>query len=442
MSSRILWLFPLVFLASCGGSEPANVQHMQASSAHLEMAEQRNLVAATVPVTLPYRRSAYLVIATENGSTVRLVSNPDDQGILVQPNTVIRFSDTSILPYIENGNIGMAYRLYRAAFARTPDMPGLLFWINHLNAGLSLDTMANGFVSSPEFRSLYGTNEAEPSIIARLYRNVLGREPDVGGLEFWQNALAKGVSLPEILEAFSESAENKSSTTAEVSGGIAFIEDGVAYPGTAAPTADVSLVLTGRNFVGSTLIAKADSRTAVSAQAAYSWSVMSKPANSKLNVAGSASQLTFIPDVPGTYHIGLTISDGGRKLSGSLQVTVTEQRLLNQPYLAKNGMTVTLEKMAVTDRGNGYVDYAVTYVQANKSNLAIDEGALKLYFQGATPLPQYGFFNKIYPGDTLRRTHIFTQLRTDTPSVLEYDQDNFFRNAPAIDSLQWPVPLN
>jgi hypothetical protein len=293
-----------------------------------------------------------------------------------------------------------------------------------------------------EFRAAYGDNLTDPAIVTSLYRNVLGREPDAGGLTFWQDALKKGIPLPQILVAFSESAENKSATATQVTGGITFKEEGVVYSGAKAPQATVTLSLSGQASVGSKLIIKPDATTSVSAQASYAWSLMSKPATSGTQVNATTSELSFTPDVPGTYQIGLLISDNGKKLNGAVQVTVTEKRLLNQPYLAKNGMTVTVESLAIIDHGSNYVDYVVTYIQTNKTNLAIDEGALKLYFQKAAAMAQYGFFNKVYPGDSLRRTYTFTQLKSEAPTVLEYDQDNFFRVAPASDSLQWPVPLN
>lgn len=346
------------------------------------------------------------------------------------------------MPYIENGSMGTAYRLYRAAFARTPDMEGLLYWIGVLNAGISIESIARGFVNSAEFRSNYGDNLGDPEIITRLYRNVLGRVPDPSGLSFWQGAQQNGVMVSQILEAFSESAENKAATVAQIGTGLAFMEPGVFYPGSAAPGTGVTLNTTGTRTAGSTLLIKPELGTAVSAQATYSWSLMSKPAASSVQLNSSASQLSFIPDVPGTYLVGLVITDNGKSLTGSVQVTVTEQRQLNQPYVAKNGMTVTLEQMTIAPRGTNYVDYTVTYVQANKTDLAIDEGTLKLYFEKTEAMPQYGGFNKVYPGESLRRSYTFTQLKTEAPTVLEYDKDNFFRTMPAIDSLRWPVPLN
>lgn len=411
------------------------------------MSSARLSTAATnssAPIVMAYQRSAYLIVASEGGSTVRLLGDPSDKGVFVPANATVRFSDTSVMPYLENGSMGTAYRLYRAAFARVPDMEGLLYWIGVLNAGMPIASIAGGFVNSAEFKSNYGDNLKDPELIKRLYRNVLDREPDSGGLSFWQGAQQNGVAIAQILEAFSESAENKAATLGQIGNGLAFKEPGVFYPGATAPGPGLTLALSGTRTTGSTLLIKPEAATAVGAQATYAWSLMSKPAASNAQLASSTSQLSFIPDVPGIYHVGLVITDSGKTVSGSVQVTVSDQsklRQLNQPYVAKNGMTVTLEQMTITPRGTNYLDYTVTYVQANHTELAIDEGTLKLYFEKADAMPQYGGFNKVYPGESLRRSFTFTQLKTDMPTVLEYDKDNFFRKAPAIDSLQWPVPV-
>ncbi|MGB9989060.1 DUF4214 domain-containing protein [Massilia sp. SM-13] len=442
MSPRLFWFAPLIVLASCGGGGPEGSNQTQPSGAQVRSAAGPSRSATSSAITLPYQRAAYFVSAADGGSVARLVDDPSDAGIFVPKNAAIRFSDTSLLPYVEDGNMASVYRLYRAAFARKPDASGLLYWIGVRNGGASLESIAQGFVSSPEFKGIYGQSSTDPAIITGLYRNVLERDPDPSGLQYWQGVQRQGAALAQILEAFSESPENRASIATQIVNGLSFKEDGVAYPGTGAPGATIELSLSGTRAVGSTLVIKSIPARAVSAQASYTWTLMGKPTGSQARVDGAASQLSFTPDLPGTYQVGLVINDGGSKFNGSLQIRVTEQRLLNTPYLAKNGMTVTLERLTVTERGTNYVDYKITYLQANNTALAIEEGTWKLYFGTAAGMPQYGAFNHIYPGESLRRTYTWTQLKSETPAVMEYDRDNFFREFPASDSLRWPVPIN
>jgi len=105
---------------------------------------------------------------------------------------------------------GQAYRLYKAAFNRLPDSAGLAFWEDKLKTGTTIQQIAFGFIQSAEFVSLYGTNPTAQEFCTLLYRNVLGREPDAQGLEFWVNNLSTGaISRVDALIGFSESKENK-----------------------------------------------------------------------------------------------------------------------------------------------------------------------------------------------------------------------------------------
>ena len=111
----------------------------------------------------------------------------------------------------DNGGTAFeAYRLYRAAFDRAPDWEGLGFWIEMLDRGVSLHAVAEGFTRSPEFIALYGENPSNADIVTRLYRNILDREPEQGGYDFWLSVLdEKRADLATVLASFSESQENQ-----------------------------------------------------------------------------------------------------------------------------------------------------------------------------------------------------------------------------------------
>lgn len=104
---------------------------------------------------------------------------------------------------------GSAYRLYQAAFARTPDDGGLEFWITHLDNGMSLVQAAEYFLSSEEARSVYGDFPSSDLFVDMLYQNVLRRAGEKEGFDFWVGVLdAKAVTTAEVLMYFSESEEN------------------------------------------------------------------------------------------------------------------------------------------------------------------------------------------------------------------------------------------
>lgn len=132
----------------------------------------------------------------------------------------IQFTN-GFLAFDDEGNAGMAYRLYQAAFDRVPDIGGLSYWIHAIDRGQSVRDAAAYFATSPEFISTYGQLNNQ-QFAAQLYTNVLGRAPDSGGLAYWVDSLNSGTSRAEVLIGFSESAENKANL-------IGVIEDGIFY---------------------------------------------------------------------------------------------------------------------------------------------------------------------------------------------------------------------
>jgi hypothetical protein len=57
-----------------------------------------------------------------------------------------------------------------------------------------------------------------------LYNNVLDRDPDQGGYDFWLNALSNGASRETLLIDFSESKENIANVAQLVVNGIQYQE--------------------------------------------------------------------------------------------------------------------------------------------------------------------------------------------------------------------------
>ena len=55
---------------------------------------------------------------------------------------------------------------------------------------------------------LYGSNPSNEDYINAMYQNVLGRQPDQPGYEFWLGGMEEGLTPVDILVAFTESDEN------------------------------------------------------------------------------------------------------------------------------------------------------------------------------------------------------------------------------------------
>lgn len=164
-------------------------------------------------------RSAYTFTEERNGT--RTVSGPEGTDTLKSIER-LKFSD-GILALDIDGAAGQAYRIYQAAFNRAPDAKGLSFWIDVMDHGVTLRDVAGGFVSSPEFQSLYGTNPSNASIVDKLYENVLHRAPEAAGRDFWLGILDnKLASVAEVLMSFSESPENRAALVGVIGQGFMF----------------------------------------------------------------------------------------------------------------------------------------------------------------------------------------------------------------------------
>ena len=117
---------------------------------------------------------------------------------------------------------GQAYRLYQAAFARTPDMPGVAFHMNDMEThGHAITQIAGNFIASPEFKSTYGENISEETYINLLYQNVLGRSPADFEVEYYTERFASGTTdWNTTLVFFAESPENVALVAPQIEDGI------------------------------------------------------------------------------------------------------------------------------------------------------------------------------------------------------------------------------
>ncbi len=132
----------------------------------------------------------------------------------------LQFTDTNVALDIE-GTAGQAYRIYEAVLGRAPDLEGLGYWINDMDNGVSLTTIASGFIASKEFKDKYGANPSYETYINLLYQNILDRAPDAEGLNYWVSNMQKGTDSPAaVLASFSEGFENTANVAPDIANGI------------------------------------------------------------------------------------------------------------------------------------------------------------------------------------------------------------------------------
>jgi Ca2+-binding RTX toxin-like protein len=134
----------------------------------------------------------------------------------------VAFSD-GILAFDIDGNAGIMYRLYQAAFDRVPDTEGLSYWVGRMDSGILAEAIADSFINSPEGRSVYGTpgNVSNSHFVDLLYTHTLGRDYDSDGYNYWVNRLETGqTNRKDLLAFFAESNENKARVHDAIDDGI------------------------------------------------------------------------------------------------------------------------------------------------------------------------------------------------------------------------------
>jgi hypothetical protein len=170
-------------------------------------------------------RGGYTVVKTSAGIQLHDSAGVDGTDTLVNIERV-KFTDQA-LAFDVDGTGGQAYRVYQAAFARTPDAAGLGFWMSAMDKGQSLLSVAQGFVASNEFKTIYGANPTSTEIVSKIYENVLHRPGEDAGIKFWAGVLdAKSATVAEVLMGFSESPENQTALVGVMSQGMAYIPFG------------------------------------------------------------------------------------------------------------------------------------------------------------------------------------------------------------------------
>ena len=289
-----------IALAGCGGGDPEAERFAIQSGSHASVVQGPQVFAGS--------RAGYAITRTADGWTVTELGNGAGAGagVAVGRNARLRFADGSLALDTE-GAAAQVYRLYQAAFARTPDAAGIGYWIDAMDRGAAPMSIAHEFVRSAEYRTVYGDNPGNLLVVERYYQNVLGRAGETAGINYWKGVLDSGAATPaSVLLGFSDSAENEAMVLAAVRNGITYLEPGVIYAPTANPGR--TRIANAGSVVGldGTLSTGSPGRTLT-----YAWTLAARPAGSAATlVQATSARPAFVADVGGTYEVTLSVSDG------------------------------------------------------------------------------------------------------------------------------------
>jgi hypothetical protein len=132
---------------------------------------------------------------TDNGTGRSSVDHLSNFTALQFSNGTDFVAQTPGTTQITTGNVT---ELYGAVFGRLPDAPGLAFYQAELkaNPNLSLFSLAQNFLASPEYQNNSAHNYAESAsgdsqFITDAYNNLLHRAPETGAIPFYQAIVAQ-----------------------------------------------------------------------------------------------------------------------------------------------------------------------------------------------------------------------------------------------------------
>lgn len=124
---------------------------------------------------------------------------------------IVTWFATSSDTVVVNGQVvdkrGPLVRLYKAYYKRWPDAGGYDYWIRKMKNGTSLASVSEYFAKSSEFNRNYGSLSNE-QFVSLVYSNVLGRQGDQAGMDYWLNRLNNNkITRGGLMAQFSESSE-------------------------------------------------------------------------------------------------------------------------------------------------------------------------------------------------------------------------------------------
>lgn len=113
-------------------------------------------------------------------------------------------AEAAVLPASDYANEkstrGFVYRMYKIVLGREPDPNGFNMWVTALDNGdKSAADIVYGFFNSPEYK---GKNKSADAMVTDCYRAMMNREPDPAGKANWVNRLTVGMTNQAILYGF------------------------------------------------------------------------------------------------------------------------------------------------------------------------------------------------------------------------------------------------
>ncbi|NYS62413.1 DUF4347 domain-containing protein [Vreelandella salicampi] len=151
-------------------------------------------------------RDEYVVSQQHAVITVYRHDKPEDADTLINIEQLVFADDQLTLGY--DSILEEVTALYAQVLGRQGDVEGVQYWAQRQAEGLSKADMAQLFITSPEAGlRLDVQGDGIDTVLGTLYGSLLGREADAPGKAYWASELESGASLRDVVGGFMDSEE-------------------------------------------------------------------------------------------------------------------------------------------------------------------------------------------------------------------------------------------
>ncbi|WP_166889768.1 Ig-like domain-containing protein [Massilia sp. CCM 8734] len=149
----------------------------------------------------------YTIAHHESYVAITPKNQPQHTALAINLESLV-FADTTIA-LGHRGEQSALAGLYKNVLGRQADYQGFEFWAQAEKSGVTLGHIALEIISSPEAQLLNKApfNGFIEHDLNLLYQNIFGRQSDAPGLAFWRAAMEQGVSLEHVADEFLHSPE-------------------------------------------------------------------------------------------------------------------------------------------------------------------------------------------------------------------------------------------
>ena len=103
--------------------------------------------------------------------------------------------------------------MYQDFLTRGTDAGGLNFWVGQVARGMTFESFEAMLISSPEYYNMPTKGKGnDTDFVTSMYKDILGRSVDAGGLGYFKGLLAQGVPRSTVVSLIVLSTENLQTT--------------------------------------------------------------------------------------------------------------------------------------------------------------------------------------------------------------------------------------